>query len=149
MDIAYVSAFAALGGSMVGGLISGTATWLAQRSQVQAGYRVHLLSRREDLFRDFIRSATKAYGQAMMSNDPNFPDIEDLYGMLHLMQAVSLQRTVECAEKVVQATLDAYVQPNKTFSDMREMLKAGVQRIDALGEFAEAAREELRTLVFR
>jgi len=38
MDVAYVSAFAALGGSVVGGLISGIATWLAQWSQARAGH---------------------------------------------------------------------------------------------------------------
>jgi hypothetical protein len=47
-------------------------------------------------------NSTKAYGQAMMSSEPNFQDLEDLYGMIHRMQAVSLQRTVERAEKVVQ-----------------------------------------------
>lgn len=44
MDVAYVSAFAALRGSVVGGLISGIATWLAQRSQILAVHRAHQIS---------------------------------------------------------------------------------------------------------
>lgn len=37
MDVAYVSAMAALAGSIVGGLTSGGTTWLSQRAQARAG----------------------------------------------------------------------------------------------------------------
>jgi hypothetical protein len=83
MDVAYVSAFAALTGSVVGGLMSGIATWLAQRSQVQAGYRAHQISLREDLFRAFIAAASKAHGQALMSNRP---ELQELVGTVQLGQ---------------------------------------------------------------
>ena len=69
MDVAYVSALSALGGSIVGGVISGATTWLSQRAQVRAGRLEHELSRREQLYKDFIISASKAYGEAMDSGD--------------------------------------------------------------------------------
>jgi hypothetical protein len=37
MDVAYVSAMAALVGSVVGGLTSSGTTWLSQRAQARAG----------------------------------------------------------------------------------------------------------------
>jgi hypothetical protein len=145
MNVAYVSAFAALGGSVVGGLISGIATWLAQRSQIQAGHRAHQISHREDLFRDFIVAASKAYGQALMSNQPELQDLVGLYSLVNRMQVLCFPRTIACAQQVMNATVETYFQPNKTFDDIRAMIKTGTE-INLLSEFAEAAREELRTL---
>lgn len=70
MDVAYVSALSALGGSVVGGLISGAATWLSQRTQVHAARRDHDKGRREDLYRDFVLAASKLYGDALTRDDP-------------------------------------------------------------------------------
>ena len=148
MDLAYVSALAALGGSVVGGLISGIATWLAQRSQIQAGHRTYQISHRQDLFRDFLVAATKAYGQEMMSNEPNLQDLVGMWGMIHRMEVVCVPRTIACARGVVQETIDTYFQPNKTFQDLRTTMKEGIG-ISPLSEFAGAAREELRTFASR
>ena len=148
MDVAYVSAFAALGGSVVGGLISGIASWLAVRSQVQAGQRAHQISHREDLFADFIVAASKAHGKAMMSNQPELQDLVAMYSMINRMQVLCLPRTIACARQVVQATVETYFQPNKTFDDIRAMMETGTL-INPLSEFAEAAREELQTLASR
>jgi hypothetical protein len=145
MDVAYVSAFAALAGSVVGGLMSGIATWLAQRSQVQAGYRAHQISHREDLFRDFIVAASKAYGQALMSNRPELQDLVGMYSLVNRMQVLCFPRTIACAEQIMNATVETYFQPNKTFDDIRAMIKTGTG-INPLSEFAEAARDELRAL---
>jgi hypothetical protein len=57
MDVAYVSALSALAGSVVGGLTSGFTTWLSQRAQARAGRLAHEMSRREELFKDFIVAA--------------------------------------------------------------------------------------------
>lgn len=148
MEMAYVSAFAALGGSVVGGLTSGIATWVAQRSEIRAGRRAHQLSRREDLFQDFLCDASKAYGQAMMSNQPDLQELISLYGMINRMQVLCLPRTIACAERVVQETVETYFQANKTAQDISTLVKEG-SGINPLSKFAEAAREELRTFASR
>ena len=56
---------------------------------------------------------------------------------------MSLPRTVACAEKVVQTTIEAYFAPNKTIRELHELTKSGTG-IDPLKDFSEAAREELR-----
>lgn len=99
MDVAYISALSALGGSVVGGLISGITTWLSQRAQVRAGRLEHELSRREQLYKDFIIAASKAYGDAMVRNDPQVPVIVDLYAMISIMRVVSSPKTLASAEK--------------------------------------------------
>src|ERR1700752_2702862 len=100
MDAAFISAVSALAGSVVGGLTSGLTNWLNQRAQTRAALVTHALSRREDLFRDFMLAASKAYGEAMVSNEPQIPELVELYGMISRMRTMSLARTVACAERV-------------------------------------------------
>jgi len=45
---------------MVGGLTLGVTSWLSERTRTRAGKLAHDLSRREDLFKDFIVAASKA-----------------------------------------------------------------------------------------
>ncbi len=45
MDVAYLTALSALGGSVVGGLTSGFTTWLTQRTQARAGQLAREMSR--------------------------------------------------------------------------------------------------------
>ena len=143
-DAAYLPALSALAGSMVGGLTSGLTTWLSLRNQARAGQLAHDLSRRDDLFKDFIVAASKAYGDAMLSNEPQMQDLVALYAMISRMRVLSSARTVACAQKVVEATVDTYFAPNKTVHELREVIKRG-DGIDPLKEFSEAAREELQT----
>lgn len=143
MDVAYLSALAALAGSIIGGLTSGTTTWLNQRAQTRAGQRAHEISRREDLFRDFIVAASKTYGKALVSSEPEIEELVALYAMVSRMRVMCLPQTVACAEKIMIATIETYFASNKTIRELHELVKSGVG-IDPLKDFAEAAREELR-----
>jgi len=58
----------------------------------------------------------------------------------HPTRVLSLPRTVECAEKIVSATLDTYFARNKTIRELYELMKSGAA-IDPLKDFSEAAGE--------
>ncbi len=148
MNVAYVSALSALAGSVIGGLTTGLTSWLNQRSQAKADRTSRELSRREELYRDFIVAASKAYGDALASNEPPIQELVELYAMLSRMRVLSAERTVSSADKVIVATIDTYFAPNKTVRELREVIKSG-KGIDPLGEFSEAARDELRTFIWR
>ncbi len=143
MDVAYISALAALAGSVVGGLTSGITTWLNQRAHARAGRRAHQVSRREDLFSDFIVAASKAYGEAIVSTEPKIEEIVALYAMISRMRVFCSPRTVACAENIMFVTVETYFASNRTIREMHELMRSGVG-IDPLKAFAEAAREELR-----
>lgn len=145
MDVAYFSALAALAGSVIGGLTSAMTTWLNQRTQARAGQRAHEISLREDLFKDFIVAASHSYGKALTSSDPQIEEIVNLYSLVSRMRVLCLPRTVASAEKIMVVTTETYFEPNKTFRDVHEIVKSGVD-VDPLKDFAECAREELRTL---
>ena len=142
MDVAYISALAALGGSVVGGMTTGVTTWLSQRVQARAGQLAREMSRRDDLYKDFIVAASKAYGDAILSSEPQIQEILALYAMISRMRLMSLPRTLACAEKVMDATLATYFEPNKTIRELHELMKSQTA-IDPLKDFSEAAREEL------
>lgn len=142
-DAAYLSALSALAGSLVGGLTSGITTWLSVRNQARSGRLAHELSQRDDLYKDFIVAASKTYGDAMLTNEPQMQDLVALYSMISRMRVLSSARTVACAQKVVEATVDTYFAPNKTIRELRELVKSGAG-IDPLKDFSEAAREELQ-----
>lgn len=144
MDVAYVSALSALAGSVVGGLISGLASWASQREQARAGLRSLELTRRQDLFKDFIVASSKVYGDALMSNEPQIPELVALYGMISRMRVLCTPRTVASAVKVLGIIVDTYFTPNKTVRELRDLVKTGTQ-FAPLHEFSEAAREELGT----
>ncbi len=93
-DAAYVSALSALAGSLVGGLTSGITTWLSVRNQARSGRLAHELSQRDDLYKDFIVAASKTYGDAMLTNEPQMHDLVALYSMISRMRVLSSVRTV-------------------------------------------------------
>ena len=142
-DAAYLSALSALAGSLVGGLTSGITTWLSVVNQARSGRLAHELSQRDELYRDFIVAASKIYGDAMLTNDPQMQDLVALYAMISRMRVLSSARTIACAQKVMEATVDTYFAPNKTVHELREVIKSG-DGIDPLKDFSEAARDELR-----
>lgn len=145
MDLAYVSALSALAGSVVGGLSTGATTWLSYRAQARAGRLAYDLSRRQDLFRDFIVAASKLYTNALVSSEPKLEELVELYSMISRMRILCSPETVARADKIMVATVDTFFAPNKTLRDLRELIKSG-SGIDPLKEFSEAAREELRAL---
>jgi hypothetical protein len=143
MNVAYLSALSALAGSGVGGLTSGITTWLGLRAQARDGHLAREMSRRHDLYKDFIVAASKAYGAATLSNEPQMQELVALYALVSRMRVVSLPRTVACAEKVVDTTVGTYFATNKTIRELHEMMKSGTG-IDLLKDFSEIAREELQ-----
>jgi hypothetical protein len=122
---------------------SGLTTWLSARNQARAGRLAHALSQRDDLYKDFIVAASKAYGDAMMTNAPQMQDLVALYAMVSRMRVLSPARTVSCAQKVVEETVDTYFAPNKTIQELHVLMKS-TAGIDPLKDFSEAAHEELQ-----
>ena len=149
MDVAYITALSALGGSLVGGLTSGFTTWLTQRSKTRAGELAREMSRRDDLYNAFIVEASKAYGDAIASNEPQIQELVALYAMISRMRVLAFPRTVECAEKTMREVMETYTAPNRTMLELHELIKSGEAAIDPLKEFSEAAREELRAFTSR
>ena len=144
MNASIISALAALTGAAVGGLTSGMAAWLNHRSQVRTEWTLHEKSRRQVLYRDFIKEAAKCYIDALQHDKADIPGLVGLYAKLSSMRAVSSKTVVQHADDVVRKILDTYLEPDKSFLELREMAIDGT--IDLLRGFSHACRDEFEEM---
>ena len=147
MDTSIISALAALTGAAVGGLTSGIANWLNHRSQVRAQWLHHEKSRRQILYRDFIEEASKCYIDALQHGEADIPGLVGLYAKLSRMRTLSSKPVVHCAEDVARRILDTYLEPDRSFIELREMVIDGT--IDLLQGFSDACHDEFEEMQAR
>jgi hypothetical protein len=119
-----------------------TASWLTQHVQFRAQQRASDLSRREELYKDFIEEASRLYADAFAHDEAEVANLVNLYALVSRMRVRSSPRIVETADRVVRVIIETYLAPNKTFRDVKEILDNDA--MDPLGEFSHACREELR-----
>ena len=144
MDASIISALAALIGAAIGGLTSVLASWLTQKTQTRAQWLTHETIRRQDLYKEFIEEAANCFADALQHEKPEIPAWIELYAKIGRMRVVSSPRVVVSAEQVGQKIIDTYMEPNKTFLEVREMIHT--KAIDILSDFGRACREEFDTL---
>lgn len=141
MDSSYVSALAALSGSIIGGLTSLGASWLSQNAQARIQQILQAKNQRQKLYKSFIEEASKLYANALMSDKAEITDFVGLYTLVSRMRVVSPLRVVESADQVIRKIIDIHFSPNKTLSDLHEAMKGN--EVDLLRNFSEACRDDL------
>jgi hypothetical protein len=144
VDTSIISALAALTGAAVGGLTSGIANWLNHRSQVRAQWLLHEKSRRQILYRDFIEEASKCYIDALQHDEADIPGLVGLYAKLSRMRSLSSRPVIHQAEEVARKIMDTYLEPDRTFIQLREMAMDG--SIDLLHKFSDACHHEFEDM---
>jgi len=144
MNASVISALAALAGAIIGGLTSVLASLLAQRTQARAQWIVQEKLRREELYKEYIEEASKCYIDALQHDKGDIPALVTLYTKIGRMRVVSSPKVIETAEQIGRTILDTYLQPDKTFPELLEMVIS--KSIDIIGDFSEACREEFESL---
>ena len=147
MDASIISALSALTGAAVGGLTSGVTNWLNHRSQLRAQWLNHERNRRQILYKDFIEEASRCYIDALQHDEADIPGLIGLYAKLSRMRILSSMVVVDNAEKVARKILDTYLEPDRSFVELREMAIDGT--IDLLRGFASACHEEFEDMKAR
>ncbi|OSJ26524.1 hypothetical protein BSZ19_35230 [Bradyrhizobium japonicum] len=147
MDASIISALAALTGTFVGGLTSAAANWMSHRIQVRAQWLQHEKNRRQILYRDFIEETTKCYIDALQHGEADIPSLVGLYAKLSRMRVLSTKQVVRSADDIIRKILATYLEPDKSFVELRDMANEG--RIDFLHEFSLACRQEFEDMQAR
>lgn len=142
MNPAYLSAFAALAGSLIGGLTTILATWLTHHAQSRAQHVAQDLSMRQELYKNFTEEASRVYADAFERDNPNISDLVNLYALVSRMRVLSSSKIIESADAIVRRIIATYLEPNKTFRDLKDIVESDT--MDPLREFSNACREELR-----
>jgi hypothetical protein len=144
MNASVVSALAALVGAAIGGLTSVIATWLTQQTQARAQWRARERIWRQQLYKEFIEEASKSYIDALRQDKADIPSLVGLYSKIGRMRVLSSPAVVESAEHVARKILETYLEPDKTFVELRDMANSGA--IDLLRDFSDACRTEFELL---
>jgi hypothetical protein len=143
MDAAYISAFAALAGSAIGGLTSFATSWTTQHAQARIQRLAAEREARAALFGRFLEEAAKLYSDALQSRRDDITALVGIYALTNRIRLMSSSQVVEAADSVCRIVIDRYLAPNIT---MEEMRANWIERhVDPLRDFSEACREELRT----
>jgi hypothetical protein len=144
MDASAITALAALTGATVGGLTSGLASWLTQRTLVRAQWSSQEIIRRQELYSEFIEGASKCYVHALQHGQADIPALVELYATLGRMRILSSPKVLERAKQIERNIINTYLAPDKTFLELREMIDSG--SVDLLRDFSAACRAEFESL---
>ncbi|HWC17434.1 MAG TPA: hypothetical protein VG498_10480 [Terriglobales bacterium] len=144
MDISIIPALAGLTGAAIGGLTSGITSWFAQKTQSRVQLLAQKRAPRQELYKEFIEVATQCYADALQHEKPDIPALVNLYGKIGRMRVLSSSRVLASAEQIAQKIINMYLEPNKSFLELREMVNKNA--IDILDNFGEACRAEFRSL---
>jgi ABC-type multidrug transport system fused ATPase/permease subunit len=142
MDNSVVTALAALAGAAIGGTMTVFASWLSQHAQARMQWIAQNRSLRQDLYREFINQSSKLYIHALQNSNADVVALMGLYAELSRMRIMSSETVVNRADLILKKIIYSYLEPNKTFPELRQMANSGL--IDPLRDFSEACREEFR-----
>jgi hypothetical protein len=146
MDTGYISAIAALSGSIIGGLTSLVASWVSHNAQARTQLLLESKSRRQELYKAFIEEASRLYGDALVTDTADNADVSKfvgLYAMLGRMRIMSSPAVIENAEKIIEVIAKEYFEPNRKLRDMFGKSRELDYELDVMRHFSEACREDL------
>jgi hypothetical protein len=143
MEAAYISAFAALAGTAIGGLTSFATSWITQHAQARVQRLAAERDARAELFGRFLDEAAKLYSDALQNRRDDITSMINIYALVNRIRLMSSPQVVEAADTVARIIVDAYLASNIT---MEEMRTNWIDRhVDPLRDFSEACRQELQT----
>ena len=142
MDAAYLSAFAALAGTALGGLASFTTSWITQHAQTKAQRLANARDARLALFVRFLDEAAKLHGDALQNRRDEISALVGLYALTNRIRLIASSQVVESADTVLRIVVEAYLAPNITLEEMHTNWID--KHLDPLRDFSEACRQELQ-----
>jgi hypothetical protein len=141
MDLTFITAVAAAGGSLVGAAATIATTWLTQRTARVHSEREQKLRNREALYGEFITEASRLAVEAL-SHSLERPDtFVKLYGISGRIRLVAANPVLAGAETCIRQIIDLYARPNMTVEQIRLAFER--DRLDPIKDFSVACRKEL------
>jgi hypothetical protein len=141
---AYMSAFAALVGTFVGGITSIATTWIGQQRQTKEQRRARQKAEMQALYKLFIQDASKLYVDALEhnTNTTEITKLVGIYATLNRMRVLSSPKVIAESDNALRTIIDTYARENTTFSGVGQSISHGFP--DPLRAFSEACHEELK-----
>lgn len=141
MDAGYAPALFGLAGALIGSLANVLTTWSTHSSQLRDKHQGADYARKQKLFSEFIAEASRLYADALTHQKDDATNVVGLYALVARMRLVSPPRIVNAAEEAMKAIVEAYLEPNRTLSEIRTLAQKG--DLDFLLKFGEECRSHL------
>jgi hypothetical protein len=147
MNASVITALAALAGTAIGGLTSVLASWLTQQIQARAQWLAQDKHIRQELYKGFIEEAARCYADALQHHQPDISGLVGLFAKVGRMRVLSSPPVIESADRIARKIVDTYMEPDKSFVELRNMVNSG--SIDVMRDFGEACRAEFESIRIR
>jgi hypothetical protein len=144
MDAAWISAFSAVMGSLVGGFTSLLTTYANQRAQYRRDFLSRQFAQRENLYSEFINEAARLQIDSLEQESVKPSTLVTVYALGNRIRLNSSEEVVRAAENAVREIIESYRSPKMTTDDIRR--QAYLEIKDSVKEFGEACRKELNRL---
>ena len=144
MDAAWISAFSAVMGSLVGGFTSFLTTYANQRAQYRRDFLSRQFAQPENLYFEFINEAARLQIDSLEQESVKPSTLVTIYALGNRIRLNSSEEVVLAAENAVREIIESYRSPKMTADDIRR--QAYLEIKDSVKEFGEACRKELNRL---
>jgi hypothetical protein len=146
LNPAYISAFAALAGAIIGGLTSFGTSWFTQRAQLRSADREARRAKLEALYNEYISVAAGLYADALTHQTEDLSKMVPLYALGSRMRLASARAVTDAAIRIDDNILATYLGPNRTLHEVRDLIRDGELKA-LLIAFSEACRADLDSRV--
>ena len=143
MDTAWISAFSAVMGSLVGGFTSFLTTYANQRAQYRRDFLSRQLAQRENLYSEFITEAARLQLDSLEQEMIKPGTMVNIYALHNRIRLNASQEVVQAADNAIREIIESYRRPKITAEDIRR--RTSLEK-DPVKEFGEACRRELKRL---
>jgi len=147
MDTAWISAFSAVMGSLVGAFTSFVTTYANQRSQYKRDFLSKRFAQRETLYSDFINEAARLAVESLDRQMEKASGLVTIYALQNRIRLTASDEVVRAADKTIKNIVESYKRPNMTAEEIRQGAYLDIE--DPVKEFCEACRKELNDLYRR
>jgi hypothetical protein len=144
METSFISAMAAVAGSIVGGSAMIATAWVTQKTSTRRELLREELRKRETLYGEFISECSKLAIDALGHGIEKPEKLWTAYALLNRIRLSASAAVVTEAESVVRHIAEQYFSPNVTLDEFRTIALA--QGRDPLESLGEACRSELEAL---
>jgi hypothetical protein len=141
----FITAMAAVLGSLVGGSATVAATWVTQRTQSKRELIGAETSRRETIYGEFINQCSTRLVDAFENTLEKPETLLPIYALLNRIRLCASDAVLCEAEQALAAIAEQYFSPNLSLEEMRAFVRDGATT-DPLRPFAEACRAELKSI---
>jgi hypothetical protein len=144
MDSAWISAFSAVMGSLVGAFTSFVTTYANQRAQYRRDFLSKQFAQRETLYSEFINEAARLMVDSLEQEAVKPGTLVAIYALENRIRLNASDEVVAAARDAIKQIVESYRQPRMMDEDIRR--GAYLEIKDPVKEFGEACRKELNRL---